>query len=245
MKAPSIDIGRIILVGVGLLFLGTQLAAQEQREEPRRLTVNASAELERAPERAMLLLAVESQAESAQDASRQNAQSMEQVIAALRRAGIEGEAVRTHSYQLNPVYIPPERGESGPRISGYRAINMVEVRVDSLDDLGPLIDAAIAAGANRVANLHFELRDPESARLEAIEQAVEKAAREAEVVARASGQRLGPPLDIQTTAHFPMLRADYAERAVAMDAAQVATPIEEGTITIVASVTIVYRLDMP
>src|SRR5690606_12584202 len=107
-----------------------------------------------------------------------------------------------------------------PRVGGYRAVNMVEIRVDSLDELGAIIDAAIAAGANRVASLHFELQDMESARLEAIGLAVEKARREAEVVARAAGQRLGLPHSIQTSSEVPFPRPMYAERAVAMDMAQ-------------------------
>ena len=233
--------------GAALGLLAGPVWAQEQpREEPRRLTVNATAEVERPPERATLVLAVESQAETAQQTSQQNATSMERLIAALRRMGIQGAAVRTLSYQLSPVYIPAQRGETGQRISGYRAVNMVEAKVDSLARLGPVIDGAIEAGANRVASLQFELRDPEAARLEAIEQAIGKAAREAEVVARASGQRLGPPLDIQTSSNVPYPRAMFADRAVAFEAAQMApTPIEGGSITIMASVTIVYRLDMP
>jgi uncharacterized protein YggE len=236
--------------GLGLALAATAVvsavaAAQEQREEPRRLTVTATAMVERAPERAVALLAVESQAETAQAASQQNATSMEQVIAALRSAGVEGANVRTVSYQLNPVYIPAQRGETGPRISGYRAVNMVQVRVDALDRLGPIIDAAIAAGANRVASLSFELRDAEAARLEAVQDAVRKAAREAEAVASAAGQRLGPPLDIQTSTHMPMPGPMYERVAMAAADVQASTPVEAGTISIQATVTIVYQLEMP
>lgn len=226
-----------------LPLMAGPLAGQE-REEPRTVTVNASAQVERAPDRAIALLAVESEAATAQAASQQNARSMEGVIAALRQLGIAGEMVRTTGYQLHPVYIPAERGETGPRISGYRALNMVEVRVDSLPRLGEIIDAAIGSGANRVASLRFELRDTESARLAAIEEAVRRAAREAGVVASAAGQRLGPPLTIQTSSDMPFPRPMYAaERAIAMDVAQATTPIETGTLTITANVTIVYRLE--
>jgi uncharacterized protein len=232
---------------VALALLAGPVSAQEQqREDPRTVTVNATAEVERPPERATLVLAVESQAGTAQQASQQNATSMERVIAALRGMGIQGAAVRTISYQLNPVYTRAQPGETGQRISGYRAVNMVEVKVDSLPRLGSVIDGAVEAGANRVASLQFELRDPETARLEAIEQAINKAAREAEVVARAAGQRLGPPMNIQTSSNVPYPRPMFADRAMAMEAIQAApTPIEGGSITIMASVTIVYRLDMP
>ncbi len=229
---------------LALLLLAGPVVAQE-REEPRTVTVSAMAEVERAPERAVVTLAVENQAETALAASQANARAMDGVIAALRRAGITGDAVRTTSYQLNPLYIPPRQGESTQRIAGYRAANMVEVRVDSLPRLGAVLDGAIGAGANRVASLSFELRDTETARLDAIEQAVRKAAREADVIARAAGQRLGPPLNIQSSSEVPIPpRPMYMGERVAM-AAQVETPIEAGAITIRASVTITYRLDEP
>lgn len=235
------------MVGLAALaFVGVPVAAQEQpREEPRTITVNAMAQVERAPDRAVAMLAVESEGETAQAASQQNAQRMEAVIAALRNLGIQGEAVRTTSYQLIPEYVPAQRGETGRRIAGYRALNMVEVRVDSLPRLGAIVDAAIGAGANRVANLSFELRDSESARLEAIEQAVQKASREAEVVARAAGQRLGLPQSIQTSSDVPFPRPMYAARAMDMEVAQASTPVEPGTLRITANVTIVYRIEQP
>lgn len=234
-----------IRTAIALTALVTSPLVAQQNEQPRTLTVNATAEIERTPERADVLLAVESQADNARDASTQNAESMDAVIAALRQAGIPAASIRTTSYSLNPVYIPAQRGETGPRISGYRAVNMVEVRVDSLPRLGAVIDAAIGAGANRVASLRFDLRDPEAARLEAIEQAVAKARREAEVVARAAGQRLGPPLNISTSSDMGYPQPMYAQRAVAMDmpTAPPPTPIEAGTLTVNASVNIVYRLD--
>lgn len=235
--------GRHGFAFAALALLAGPLAAQE-REEPRTVTVNAVAQVERAPDRAVGLLAVESQAETAQAASQQNAQTMESVIAALRSAGISGDVIRTTGYQLNPVYIPAQRGESGERISGYRAVNMVEIKVDSLPRLGAIIDAAIGAGANRVASLRFELRDMDGARLEAIAQAVEKGRREAEVVARAAGQQLGLPMSIHTSSDFPYPQPMYAmERSVAMNAPQASTPIETGTLTITANVTLVYRLE--
>ena len=66
-------------------------AAAQQVEQPRTLTVSAHATVERAPDQAVLTLAVESEAENARDASRANATRMERVVAALRQAGIPAE----------------------------------------------------------------------------------------------------------------------------------------------------------
>jgi uncharacterized protein YggE len=214
----------------------------QQAAEPPTVTVGASATVEREPDRAVVTLAVESEAPMAQAASQANAAAMSRVITALRRAGLTGTSVRTISVQLMPVYAPTTDGNKPPKITGYRAVNMVQATIDSIPRVGPVIDAAISAGANRVAGISFELKDAESARLEALAKAVEKARREADVVARAAGRRLGPALNISFGGDVSPPRPYYAERAMAM--AQAAeTPVEGGTLQISANVNVVFRLD--
>src|SRR5690606_26587959 len=130
--------------------------------------------VERAPEEATLLLAVESEAQTAAEAGTANAAQMEQLVAALRQLGLGSDEIRTVGYNLNPIYGPqpdPRQAES-PRITGYRAVNTVQVDIDSIARVGPIIDAALQAGANRVAGLDFELHDPEAARLDALREAM-------------------------------------------------------------------------
>src|SRR5687767_6464654 len=233
------------------LALAVPAAGSAQTTPPqppeRTVTVNATAMVEREPERAVILLAVESPAVSAQLAARANATKMDALVAALRKLGITGPNIRTVSYELQPQYaserIPAER-QGPPRITGYRAVNMVQVTVDTVARAGGVIDAAIAAGANRVAGLSFELRDPQAARNVALRLAVTRARSEAEVMADAAGQRLGVPLNI-TTGGYAVPK--YARAMDMMMEAQQApappTPIEAGTLTIHANVTIVYKLE--
>ncbi len=232
------------------LALGVPAAstAQQPQVQERTVTVNANAMVEREPERAVILLAVESPAATAQQAARANATKMDALVAALRRLGISGPSIRTVSYELQPQYSnerpqPAER-QGPPRIVGYRAMNMVQVTVDTVARAGAVIDAAIAAGANRVAGLSFELRDPQSARNEALRLAVTRARGEAEAMAEAAGQRLGVPLNI-STGGYAVPRYARQMDMVAMEAAQAPspTPIEAGTLSVHANVTIVYKLE--
>jgi len=226
---------------LALALLPGQLPAQEQTGPPT-VTVDATATVEREPDRATVTLAVESEAPTAQAASQANATAMTRVMTALRSAGLPRAAIRTLSVQLAPVYSPasPDR-QQPPRIVGYRATNMVVITIDSIARTGAIIDSAIGNGANRVAGISFELKDPESARLAALEMAVRKARREAEVVAAAAGRSLGEPLSI-TLGGGGYPRPMYAERAMAM--AQVAdTPVEGGTLEITATVHVVFRLN--
>jgi uncharacterized protein YggE len=109
--------------------------------------------------------------------------------------------------------------------------------------MGGIIDTAIGSGANRVANISFRLRDQHSAHIEAVAIAMRNARREAEAIAEAAGERLGPPLNITTGGYYappPPPMPMYAARD--MEMAQAPTPVETGTLTIIANVNVVYQL---
>jgi hypothetical protein len=225
------------------LVLPASGAAQE-RTDPPTLSIDASASVEREPDRAVVTLAVENEGATAMSAAQGNAATMDRVIAALRRAGLTGTTIRTVSVQLMPVYSGTggERNDP-PKIAGYRAVNMVQVTVDTIARVGPLIDAATTAGANRVAGISFELKDAQSAREMALTRAIEKARREGEIVARAAGRTLGEPISISLSSPVgPPRPVMYAERGIAM-AQSVQTPVEGGTLEITATVHVVFRLN--
>jgi uncharacterized protein YggE len=239
---------RYLMTAALLVMAVAPLSAQqpETRREPRTLNVTGTGTVQRQPDRAVMLVAVESRAANAQEAAQNNARKMDAVYAALRKLGIVAPKVQTISYELHPEYGRPDpRAENpdAPRVTGYVATNMVRVQVDSIPRVGTVIDATIAAGANRVANLSFELRDPEAARLEALRVAVQKARAEAEAVATAAGQKLGPPQSISSSSGWqpqPMYRAVAME---GLQAAPAPTPIESGNLSIVANVSITYLLE--
>lgn len=239
------------LILAAALALPATAAAQQPVEQPRTITVNGIATVEREPEQGVVLLAVESEAENAREAADANATKMAELIPALRRAGVAERNIRTVSYELRPEYtrtLPPERGmaQEPPRIAGYRAVNMVQVTVDTVARIGGVIDVAISSGANRVANIGFRLRNPREAHLEAVAEATRNARREAEIVAEAAGERLGPAQSIHTGGYMPppppMPMPAYSRMDMIEVTAAPPTPIEGGTLTVMANVTIVYRL---
>lgn len=225
------------------------LAQQEQSETkpPRVLSVAGTGTVQRQPDRAVLMLAVESRAGSAQDAARANATKMDAIFSSLKRAGIVPPHVATVSYALQPEYRQPDpRVEPAgtPKIAGYMALNTVRVEVDSLKQVGSIIDATIAAGANRIDNLSFELRDPQAARLEALRLAVQNARAQADVLASATGQKLGPPQSINTSGGYIPPRPMYRVADAAMIAGEAApTPVEAGALSITVNVNITYLLE--
>lgn len=221
------------------------VTAPQDEEEESVLTVTGQAEVEAAPDRARIQLAVETEGESAAEAGDLNAALMTQVMSAMRSAGEDADGFRleTFGYSLSPRY-GAVRADRSREIVGYTARNTLEVTVDEVDRVGGLIDAALGAGSNRVSSLTFEVQDPEPYRHEAMREAIRSARAEAEVMAAALGMELGTPVEVQGGANVPPprpLRA-FAD-AVEMSAAQAPTPVEAGMQSISANVTIRFRLE--
>ena len=88
-----------------------------------------------------------------------------------------------------------EQRASGPppandQVVGYRASNTVAVTVRDLANVGPVIDAALAAGANSLSNLQYGLSNQEEARQAALAVAVANATGKAEAIAASIGVTL-------------------------------------------------------
>lgn len=238
------DAVRSTLAGLalGVTLLPVAALAQDQPESV--VTVSGRSAVEGEADRARISLAVETEAESAQDAASANADLMTAVTSAVRSAGesAEGFRVATSGYAVNPRYAT-EPGDRGTRIVGYTVRNTLEITVDEIDRVGTLIDAGLGAGANRVSGLSFEIRDPEPLRAQAMRQAIGAARAEAETMADALDMELGPPLDVQGGAEIPYPRPFVGMEAMGVRAAQAPTPIEAGPLSVSANVTIRFRLD--
>ncbi len=238
-----------VLAALALAWPTTARAQQlpaAPAEPVRTISLSATATVRRAPDQAMVSLAVETRAANARQAAQQNAQHMDAVIRALRDAGIPAERIHTESYNLSPEYqyVQPTPGKPGEqRLVGYMASNSVRVQVDSIPRVGTTIDAAIAAGANRATGIAFQLRDPDTARRDALRLAMETARKDAEALAGAAGQTLGPLL--QLTSGIEQPRPLFAMAGARLAAADVTapTPVEPGQLEITATVSVTYRLE--
>jgi uncharacterized protein YggE len=173
---------------------------------------------------------------------------MDAFIRALRKLGLGQDQIRTIGFSVDPEYdysagTPRQPGED--RLIGYRARNIVQVTTNDVAQVGNNIDVAITAGANRVTNLSFQLRDPEAARQEALRLAVGKAHSEAETIAAALGRRLGPALAASSTGAFapPRPLQMRAMAGTTFEMANAAPPIEPGLLEIDAQVSVIYTLE--
>jgi uncharacterized protein YggE len=184
-------------------------------------------------------VAVETEGTSANEATSENARRMDAVIRALRATGVDGLEMETFGYSLRPQYeVTREIGDTR-RIVGYRAENNIRVTFSDLGAAGQILDEAVGAGANQVARLQFVASDTRAGRLQALEEAVRNAREQAEVIAAAMGVSLGMVVEVQGGSSAP---GPVGQRMMALESADVATPIEAGDQWVSASVSITYRI---
>jgi uncharacterized protein YggE len=220
---------------------GAPLTIQAVTERPA-LNLSAYGEVRTAPDMATISFGVVTEAATAAEAMSQNAARMNQVMAALRRAGIAERDVQTSGLNLSAQYDYVQN--EPPRLRGYQANNRVTVTINDLDAVGTTADAVVAAGVNQIDGISFGLKDPTAAENQARQLAVRNLQAKAALYAQALGVPLGGIRSLTEGGGYsprppqPM----YAERAMAMDSGG-STPVAAGELTVRIDITGVYDLN--
>ncbi|MBI3912373.1 MAG: SIMPL domain-containing protein [Armatimonadetes bacterium] len=229
----------LAISAVALALVSSAYAQAPERVPPPFIAVTGEGEVQIPPDLATVQLGVESTSPSAQTAQGEVSERVQQILRRIRALGIPEEQIRTTRLTLLPVYAGRRPDESGEqRVVGYRATNIVQVEVRDLELAGPVIDAGLAGGANRVEGLTYGLRDDSEPRLRALRQAAAEARRKAAALASALDVGLGPPLEVQEGGGVIVPRFEMARAA----GGAVETPVQPGLITVRANVSVRYRL---
>ncbi len=217
----------------GLALTAFPLAAQQPvpagqpPQHPSQIATNATGYARYVPDRATISMGVQTRASTAAKASADNAVKQRAVIDAIKAQGIAPEQISTLNYNLSPDQeYNPQAGDKAPKVVGYVATNTVRVDVRKVEQVGGLIDAAIAKGANDVGSLEFHSSAPDSLRRVALVDAYQQAFADATALARAAGGQLGELLEMSSA----NLTTDAQPMAVRIRGAKAAmtTPVETG-----------------
>ena len=217
----------IALLATPLAFV-SPLRAQVTTPQPPAIVTNAEAHADVPADRATLLVAIETRGSTAAAAAQDNARQTRTVLDTLRAIGLAREQLGTFGYNVQPVF-------AQTKVTGYIARNTVRVDIRKLDEVGRVIDASLAGGANSIGGLQFTAANADSARREALGRATVQARGDAEAVAKAAGGTLGVLLELTASGDAGPRPIMYA-RAMAGGAAAAPTPIDAGPITINVSV---------
>lgn len=214
---------------------------------PTTVAVSGDAEVRVDPDLATVSLGVTAQAEDAGAAQAEVNRTASAILDAVKGLEVEEDAVQTSRLSLSPVYDNrrPREGQlepQEPRIVGYRASNVVSVRLDDLTKVGPVIDATVKAGANQVQGVSFSLEDDAGARNDALSQAVEAARAKAETVAETLGMNLGRVLQVEESG-ISMERPQMTYQEMAMRVSDGGgTPVSSGQVGVTARVEVRFEL---
>ncbi len=213
---------------------------QEAAENVRTLNVSGIGIVYLTPDIVYINIGVNTQRENAAEAVEINKEQTNAVIQAIKDFGVDAKDIRTTNFSIwsNPQYDP------AGQITGtnYVVDNSVNVTVRDLEKLGDLLDAAVAAGANSIYSIQFDVEDKSEATKEARTKAVEDAKVEAQELAEAAGLSL---VSIQSINYYESSPTTYFEGkggggGAAMESATV--PIQPGQLAISVTVNVTYSI---
>lgn len=239
MMRTSFVAALIAFSAVPALASGQGVPAQPP---PPVIVTHGSATLKRAPDRAWITVATETRDRLAAQARARSAEDMAAVQRALRRAGLSADAIRTTGYSLTPEM---DWNNGRGTVRGYVVRNQIEVRVDDLDELSEVIDAANSSKNTAISIMgpRFDLKDTAAAEAEALRDAVRAAMERAAAIAAGAKRSLGPivRVDDQNIGPQPppMRFMNQTMDGVTQTAS---TPITPGEIEIRAQVMVTFEL---
>ncbi|MDO8648377.1 MAG: SIMPL domain-containing protein [Candidatus Peregrinibacteria bacterium] len=231
----------VAVIASGAYIMGKTIEVRDQ--EPPTITVTGEAREFAPPDIAELSFGIQTgRLPTHKAAMTKLTEGMKQVIAAVKKAGVEEKDIRTEYFSLQPIN---DWTQQGTVFRGFEGSQSLRVKVRDLDAVSDVLAAATEAGANQANSVNFTIDEPEAIKEKAREKAIEQAQEKAQKLAKDLGMSLGvirgfsegyggynPPMPM-------MMRAETA-----MDAGMVkqeSIPAGEQEVTV--SVTITYELE--
>lgn len=227
-------------LALGLMLPAMDAAAQTSAALPSVpvLTTSGQGEGKVTPDRASVLVQVQTRALTAAAAGAENARKTTTVLDALARLGLSRDQLGTEGYNVYPEMRYDKDGGT-PKVAGYVVTNSVRAETKRPEQAGAMVDAALAAGANMINGLSFYASSIDEGRRQAITEAVGSARADAEAMAKAAGGSIGTLIELSTGGPTVPPRPMYEmamQRSKVMDA-QAPTPVNPGQQTVTVFVT--------
>lgn len=158
----------------------------------RSVQVTGAATVKVAPNRALIQLGVQSNGLTPRAVEAANSAAIQKVLRALQAEGIAPKDIATDLYVIEPIY----EDYDSLYIRGYRINNIVAVTLRDVQMTGPVLAAALEAGANQVLGVEFYTSDLRKYRDQARQMAMQAAQEKAQALASAVGAEAGCVMSI-------------------------------------------------
>ncbi len=183
------------------------------------VTVSGEGEISVAPEIATVHLAVEARDRDLAAAQAQAGKVVDAVLELTDSLEIPREQVQSTQLRVQPEY---DWNEGRQEFRGYLVQRDVQVELEDLAKLGPLLERAMSAGVNNVSPPELGVKDPRKLHREVLQLAAADARANAEALARTLDAALGEVRRVTAIAGggqppVPMMRMAKAESDAAQD----------------------------
>jgi uncharacterized protein YggE len=211
------------------------------------ITVMGSADMDVAPDLAILSLGVATERPAAAEALNENAKSVQKVIDDIKAQGLDQRDIKTTSVSLSPVYdsvTDPVSHATTQKLRGYSARNTIEIRFHDFSKAGQLASQWVGKGANEIEGLRFEVEHPAQAMQKLRSEAMRDALRQAQAyLPTEAGVKLGRIIEI-TAGDIPEpVRPGAMFREVRMaPGAAAPIPVEPGVQNLRSTVRVTWEL---
>jgi uncharacterized protein YggE len=208
----------IVMLLTAAAFSGSFLIAEENQ-----IVVSATGSVTVKPDMAEFRIQLKSLAGNADKAAAQTAERYRAVQKALRSAGIPSEDAPSAGFTVSPEW---EWSQSSGRnvLKGYAARHIIDVKIRDLKLAGKAIDAVVQAGADEVQNIRFFSSNFDVLRRNALAIAVENARKDADIMAKAAGGRVGGLIELNV--QQPATRGGLVMEMMEAKAAPAPAPTE-------------------
>jgi len=228
----------LLLIAALLAGCGSSALAQGEQTAPlRTLSVIGTGQVYLTPDVANISIGVHTENKNAAEAVALNNTQSQDVIDALREAGIEAEDIQTTNFSIYPQQQYDPQGQ----LQGvfYVVDNTVYVTLRELSKIGTVLGSVIEAGANTISGIQFDVADKSEALAEARQAAIEDAQSQAEQLARAADVTLGELQSISIVSGAP---PSLFEGKGGVVAAEAAVPVSPGQLLITVDANLVFEI---
>ena len=218
------------------------------------ISVSGEGDVFAVPDLATFSVTVTEEAKEVKDAQKVATKKINDIIAYLKKEGIEEKDIKTTSYNVYPKYewieaycAPGARCPGGKQeMTGFEVSQSLEVKVRDTEKAGDILSGVGSLGANNVSGLNFTIDEEDKLKAEARAKAITDAEDKADELASQLGVSIVRIVGFSEDGDY---QPYYAKREMLMSADSGgmggATPAPElpmGENKIVSNVTITYEI---
>jgi uncharacterized protein YggE len=207
-----------------------------------KLTVHGTGQATGRPDLLTVVVQVDTTGPSATAALAADNQKASAVVAAFTTGGVAPKDIQTSGLSLQPQYVYPK---GIPTLTGYQVTNSITATLRDIAKAGTTIDEVVGVAGNavQIESIGFSASNPSAIEDQARARAATQAVLRAKSLAKGAGSSLGPVCSVTDQTQITNSYSNVGFASASPASGDVAVPIESGSQTQSAQVSLVYALE--